>query len=135
MTDLQILALFCCLVPCLSIQYLGGQVIPQYYLPYVLRSEVPRPVPRPIPRSTIMSPELARLYAAKKQAIKIAKDIDSEIEHYVQNQLYRRTFDTNDMNFPFFNPRPTNPLSAAIGAQGGVWFPGPSGAGDRKSVV
>lgn len=133
MTDLQILALFCCLVPCLSIQYLEGQVIPQYYLPYVLRSEVPRPVPRPIPRSTIMSPELARLYAAKKQAIKIAKDIDSEIEHYVQNQLYRRTFDTNDMNFPFFNPRPTNPLSAAIGAQGGVWFPGPSGAGVEGS--
>ena len=128
MTELQIVVLLLCLVPCLSI-YLGGQIVPQYYSPYVLRSDVPKPVPR----STAISPALARLYAAKKQAIMIAKDIDSEIEHVMQDQLYRRTFDTSDMDLPFFNPRPTNPLSAAIGVQGGVWFPGPSGAGVEGS--
>lgn len=116
--------------PSLSL-YLG-QIIPQYFSPYVLRSDIPKPVPR----SAIPDPELSRLYAAKRQAIKIAKDIDAEIEHVLQDQLYRRNFDSNQYdpnNLPFFNPSPTNPLSAAIGVQGGAWFPGPSGAGVEGS--
>lgn len=130
MASLYILTLLLCFVPSLAL-YLG-QIVPQYYSPYVLRSNIPKAVPR----SVISSPELSRLYAAKKQAIKIAKDIDAEIEHVLQNQLYRRNFDSNDYdpnNFPFFNPVPTSPLSAAIGVQGGAWFPGPSGAGVEGS--
>lgn len=125
MANLLIFALLLCLVHASLSLYLG-QVVPQYYSLDVLRSNIPRTVPR----SEIANPELSRLYAAKKQAIKIVKDIDAEIEHVLQDQLYRRTFDPNDPNnFPFFNPIPTNPLSAAIGVQRGAWFPGPSGAG------
>lgn len=127
MANLVIFALLLCFVPASLSLYLG-QVVPQYYSSDVLRPNIPRTVPR----SEIANPELSRLYAAKKQAIKIVKDIDAEIEHVLQDQLYRRTFNPNDYdpnNFPFFNPVPTNPLSAAIGVQGGAWFPGPSGAG------
>lgn len=126
---LHIFVLLLCFVPSLSL-YLG-QIIPQYYSPYVLRSDIPKPVPR----SAIADPDLSQLYAAKRQAMKIVKDIDSEIEHVLRDQLYRRNFDADDYDpsFPFFNPRPTNGLSAAIGAQGGAWFPGPSGAGVEGS--
>ena len=131
MARLHILVILVSFVPPSLSVYLG-QIIPKYYLPYVLRSDIPKPVPR----SAIPNPELSRLYAAKRQAIKIAKDIDAEIEHVLQDQLYRRNFDASQYdpnNLPFFNPSPTNPLSAAIGVQGGAWFPGPSGAGVEGS--
>lgn len=130
MARLHVLVILAFMPP--SDSFYLGHIIPQYFSPYVLHSDIPRPVPR----SQIPNPELSRLYAAKRQAIKIVKDIDAEIERVLQNQLYRRNFDANqyDQNgLPFFNPSPTNPLSAAIGAQGGAWFPGPSGAGVEGS--
>ena len=120
MARLHVLVILAFMPP--SDSFYLGHIIPQYFSPYVLRSDIPRPVPR----SQIPNPELSRLYAAKRQAIKIVKDIDAEIERVLQNQLYRRNFDANqyDQNgLPFFNPSPTNPLNAANGDRREGWFP------------
>ena len=128
MTNLSCFAIFLCIAPSLSLNL--GQITPQYYIPDVLR---PRSaIPKPVPRAIIADPQLSGLLMARKQAMKIEKDIDSEIEALLQDKTYRRTFDSqvyDSDGLPFFNPRPANTLSAVIGAQGGTWFPGPSGAG------
>lgn len=116
--------------PSLSL-YLG-HIVPWYNTPNFARSAITKPYPR----SMIVDTQLSRLLIARKQAINIAKDIDSEIEALLQDKVYRRTFDAQDVDsngLPFFNPRPSNSLSAVIGAQGGSWFPGPSGAGVEGS--
>ena len=125
-----VILLFC--APCLSL-YLG-QIVPQYYSPYVLRSAIPKPVPRTMTADS----QLSRLLMARRQAIKIATDIEREIKTLLQNKVYRRTFNSQDLDldsngFPFFNPKPANTLSAVIGVQGGAWYPGPSGAGIEGS--
>ncbi|XP_068753250.1 uncharacterized protein [Montipora capricornis] len=114
-----------------SVAMYVDQTAPQYQY-QVIRSAIPRPVPQPM----IVDPHLAQLLLARKQAIRIEKDIDSEIKTLVQENAYRRTFEMPRYNLnglPFFSPKPANTLSAVIGAQGGSWFPGPSGAGIEGS--
>lgn len=130
MAKLPGLVILLCFAPSLSL-YLG-QIVPQYYSPDVVRSAISKPVPR----AMISDPQLSRLFMARRQAIKIAKDIDSEIEHLLQEKVYRRTFDAQEYDengFPIFNLRPASSFSAVIGVQGGAWFPGPSGAGVEGS--
>lgn len=93
-------------------------------------------IPKTFTRSLLTDPQLTQLLLARKQAIKIAKDVDSEIQTLLQEKAYRRTFQVPEYNLdgqPFFNPNPANTLSAVIGAQAGSWFPGPSGAGIEGS--
>lgn len=108
------------------------EIVPRYGSLEVTRSTIPKI----FPRSLLTDPQLAQLLLARKQAIKIAKDVDSEIQTLLQEKAYRRTFGARDYNLdgqPFFNPNPANTLSAVIGAQAGSWFPGPSGAGIEGS--
>ena len=131
MTTLSCLAILLCIAPSLSL-YLG-QIIPQYYIPDVRPRSA---ILKPVPRSVIADPQLSGLLMARKQAMTIANDIDSTIEAILQDKTYRRTFDSqvyDSDGLPIFNPRPANTLSAVIGAQGGTWFPGPSGAGVEGS--
>ena len=107
-----------------------GPIAPQYYtLPEVARSAIPHAVAR----LEQVDPRLSQLLMAKKQAVRITNDINSEIQAILWDNVYRRTFDggveTDSNGEPFLNLRPTNRLSAIIGAQGGTWFPGPSGVG------
>lgn len=108
------------------------EMVPQYGSLEGTRSTIPKI----FTRSLLTDPQLAQLLLARKQAIKIAKDVDSEIQTLLQEKAYRRTFQVPDYNLdgqPFFNPNPANTLSAVIGAQAGSWFPGPSGAGIESS--
>ena len=105
-------------------------IAPQYYkLPEVARSVIPHAVAS----LEEADPRLSQLLIAKKQAVRITNDINSEIQAILRDNVYRRTFDagveTDSYGEPFLNLRPTNSLSAIIGAQGGSWFPGPSGVG------
>ena len=113
-----------------SFSFYIGPIAPQYYaLPEVARSAIPHAVAR----LEQADPRLSQLLMAKKQAIRITNDINSEIQAILRDNVYRRTFDggveTDSNGEPFLNLRPTNRLSAIIGAQGGTWFPGPSGVG------
>ena len=117
-------------VPSLSLHV--KPVVRRYYSPFFARSTVPRPELR----SVIATPRLQRLYVAKEKIQLIEKEIDSEIEQILQKQIYRRNFDNSKPDLdsmPFFNPKPTDSFSAAIGAQGGAWYPGPAGAGIEGS--
>lgn len=108
------------------------EMVPQYGSLEGTRSTIPKI----FTRSLLTDPQLAQLLLARKQAIKIAKDVDSEIQTLLQEKAYRRTFQVPDYNLdgqPFFNPNLANTLSAVIGAQAGSWFPGPSGAGIEGS--
>ena len=128
MAKLHSLLILLCFVPSLSSLYLG-QITPGVYSPEFVRSAIPKAVPR----SEITDPQLAQLLMARKQAVKIKNDIDSEIKTLLQDKIYRRTFngaeETDPNGFPFFNMKPRNSLSAVIGVQDGAWFPGPSGVG------
>ena len=76
-------------------------------------------IPKTFTRSLLTDPQLTQLLLARKQAIKIAKDVDSEIQTLLQEKAYRRTFQVPEYNLggqPFFNPNPANTLSAVIGA-------------------